>query len=111
MDLLRIALVVPLSLLGVFVGRDRQALLDQRPTDDPRLHPQHRPRGVGHREILSSTLEIASLRLLRPWLALPPAWADQLPCQFQTRPITRPSAITSYSSAPVFRSSTIPLAS
>lgn len=55
-----------------------------------------------------STLAMASLRLFRPWWVSPPACADQVPCQFQTRPITRPSANTSYSFAPVLRSSTTP---
>ena len=53
MDLLRIVIAISLPPLGVFlqVG-DRQALLDQRRADDPRLHTGDNPRDLGHRQIL-----------------------------------------------------------
>ena len=57
---------------------------------------------------MSWTWAMASLRLFRPWRALPSACADQLPCQFQTWPMTCSSTTTSYWFARVFRSSTMP---
>ena len=38
---------------GIFAGGNRQAILDKHPFDDPRLYPRHRPRGVGHSEVLT----------------------------------------------------------
>jgi hypothetical protein len=38
---------------GVFAGRNRQAILDKHPVDDPRLYSRHRSRGVGNSEVLT----------------------------------------------------------
>ncbi len=37
---------------GVLAGRNRQALLDQRPAYDPRLRTGDHPRHLGHQEVL-----------------------------------------------------------
>ena len=53
MEILRLVAAVLLPPLSVPAGGNWQALLDKHPSDDPRLYTRHRPRCMGHSEILT----------------------------------------------------------